>query len=145
MGTLMFITKQIEFCAAHRLFREDLSEEENRRLFGKCANPFGHGHNYVLEATFSGTPDKTTGMIVHFDSLSRLLEELVFNPMDHRHLNHDVAFLKGELPTSENIVIVLWEKISQTLNGQPFSLYRLKLSSSARNAVEYFGPEKREV
>jgi len=136
----LYVTREVEFASAHRLYREDFSSEKNADVFGKCAYPYGHGHNYLLQVTVKGTPSPETGMVVHFASLKRILEETVVIPLDHRHLNHDVSFLKGVLPTSENIVLALWDRIHQAFAGQPFSLYRLRLASTSRNWVEYFGP-----
>ncbi len=137
---LLSITRVVEFSAAHRLYREDLSLEKNLDLFGPCANPNGHGHNYVLEATFLGPVDRDTGMVVHFASLRRLLDELVVGPMDHKNLNFDVPFLSGLLPSSENVVMRLWQEISRAIPGQGWSLHKLKLAASSRNWVEYYGP-----
>jgi len=133
------VTRVVEFSAAHRLYREEYGEEKNRDLFGACANPYGHGHNYRLECTFSGELDPDTGMVVHFGKLKQLLLELVETPLDHRHLNHDVDFLKGALPTSENLVAILWDRLDRAIQGQPWRLHRLRLSSSDRNWVEYSG------
>lgn len=137
----LFVTREVEFSAAHRLYREDLSDEKNFELFGKCANPYGHGHNYLLEVTFRGEVSPDTGMVVHFATLKRILEEIVVNPLDHRHLNHDVPFLAGVLPTSENLVFVLWDRIASAFGQSTFRLHRLRLSSSSRNWVDYYGPQ----
>lgn len=135
----LYVTKEVEFSSAHRLYREDLSEEKNLELFGKCAYPYGHGHNYRLQVTVKGRQVDSTDMVVHFSRLKALLEELVVVPMDHRHLNHDVSFLKGVLPTSENVVLVLWDRLQAPLASQNLTLYKLRLASSERNWVEYFG------
>jgi 6-pyruvoyltetrahydropterin/6-carboxytetrahydropterin synthase len=139
--SILYISRVVEFSAAHRLYREDLSLGQNLDLFGPCANANGHGHNYTLEATFKGTVVKDTGMVVHFSSLRRLLDELVVLPMDHKNLNLDVPFLKGVLPSSENVVVRLWSEISRAIPGQGWSLHKLKLTASPRNWVEYFGPD----
>ena len=135
----LYLTRQVEFAAAHRLYREDLSESRNFEIFGKCANPYGHGHNYVLEVTLMGEPDPATGMVLHFSELNRILHELVTEPLDHRNLNFDVAFMTGILPTSENLVRELWKRLDPALKAKNYHLYRLKLGSSPRNWVEYFG------
>jgi 6-pyruvoyltetrahydropterin/6-carboxytetrahydropterin synthase len=140
-ANLLYVTRVVEFSAAHKLYREDLDAEANHALFGPCANANGHGHNYVLEATFAGPVEKETGMVVHFASLRRLLDELVVIPMDHKSLNHDVSFLRGVLPSSENVVMRLWSEISRAIPGQGWRLHKLKLASSPRNWVEYFGPD----
>ena len=136
----LLITRQVEFASAHRLYRDELTEAKNYELFGKCANPYGHGHNYFLEVTLKGEQDPETQMVVHFAQLKRILDELIVVPMDHRHLNYDVDFLKGLLPTSENLVVVLWDRLVPAFTAANFHLNRLRLSSSARNWVEYFGP-----
>jgi 6-pyruvoyltetrahydropterin/6-carboxytetrahydropterin synthase len=136
----LLITRELEFSAAHRLYLEEYSEAENYEVFGKCANPYGHGHNYTLQVTICGTPDPKNGMIVHFTRLNRILDEVVVTPLDHRHLNHDVAFLEGVLPTSENLIRILWDRIAAAFEGAPFSLHQLRLASSPRNWVDYRGP-----
>jgi 6-pyruvoyltetrahydropterin/6-carboxytetrahydropterin synthase len=136
---IIYLTRVVEFSAAHRLSLPELSDAENLEVFGLCANPNGHGHNYLLEATFKGVQASQTQMVVHYTQLKRLLDEVVVVPLDHRHLNFDVPFLKGVLPTSENIVIKLWEEITGAIRGQTFTLHKLRLQSSSRNWVEYFG------
>ncbi len=138
-GRQLFITQTVEFSAAHRLSRADYSEEENRRVFGKCANPNGHGHNYRLEATFKGEPDPDTGMVIHFDRLKQMLGEIVLDPLDHKHLNFDVPFLQGVLPSSENLVIALWKEINRAIGQETYCLHQLSLWSSDRHRVDYFG------
>ncbi len=140
-NTLVYVTRQVEFSAAHRLYRDELPEDENRSLFGKCANPYGHGHNYMLDVCIQGEVDPRSGMVVHFSELKLMLQELVVTPLDHRHLNHDVPFLQGILPTSENIVITLWGRIEGALQGKPWRLHHLRLGTTARNWVDYFGPK----
>ncbi len=142
--TVLYITREVEFAAAHRLYREDYTEARNFEVFGKCANPYGHGHNYLLEVTLKGSPDPETGMILHFSHLNRILQELVTEPLDHRHLNHDVAFMKGILPTSENLVQELWKQLAPSLKAKNFSLESLRLASSPRNWVTFRGPGKEE-
>jgi len=141
-GGTIYITRQVEFSAAHRLYREDLSATQNFELFGDCSNPYGHGHNYLLEITFKGQTSSETQMVVHFAELKRILNELVVAPLDHRHLNHDVPFLTDVLPTAENLVFVLWHRISDAIRDKGYTLYKLRLNSTARNWVEYFGPEE---
>jgi 6-pyruvoyltetrahydropterin/6-carboxytetrahydropterin synthase len=136
----LFITRELEFSAAHRLYLEEFTEEKNFEVFGKCANAYGHGHNYVLQVTVTGTPDPSNHMVIHFTRLNRILDEVVMAPLDHRHMNHDVPFLKGILPTSENVVVALWDRIEAAFASEPFTLYQLRLAASPRNWVDYFGP-----
>ena len=136
---IVYLTRKVEFSAAHRLHQPELSDEENRELYGKCAYTHGHGHNYVLEATFKGTVEPKTHMVVNYNALKRLLDEVVLDPFDHRNLNHEPPFNHGILPTLENIVIHFWDRISGTIQGQEWSLHRLRLASSGQNWVEYQG------
>jgi 6-pyruvoyltetrahydropterin/6-carboxytetrahydropterin synthase len=137
----LYVTQEVAFCAAHKLHRPDLSLEENIALFGKCANPHGHGHNFTLQATFKGEVDPATGMVIDFAKAKRILTELVALPLDHKNLNEDIPFLKGVIPTSENVVVLLWEQIQKATQAEPWRLMKLKLASSLYHWVEYFGPE----
>jgi len=142
MAGPLFITRVVEFSAAHRLFRDDWTPEQNQEAFGACSNPFGHGHNYELEVTVKGQVDPATGMVVHFQKLKAVLQELVVSPLDHRHLNHDVPFLAGKLPTSEVLLTELWSQLAPAIrsaSAERVDLYRLKLKSTARNFAEYYG------
>ena len=104
----MIITRKVEFSASHFCRRPELSEEENRRLFGLAANPQGHGHNYVVEVSLRGEPDPVTGMVVDLKELKAILEREIGERMDHRFLNYEVEELKGQIPTCENIAQVIW-------------------------------------
>lgn len=105
---MVTITRKIEFSASHLYHNPAFSTEENRRVFGKCNNPHGHGHNYTLEVTIAGRPDPVTGMVLDLVDLKDLLEQEVMKRMDHRFLNYEVAELKGMIPTCENIAVVIW-------------------------------------
>lgn len=107
--TMVLITRKIEFSASHLYHNPALSAEENRRIFGKCANPHGHGHNYTLEVTVAGEPDPVTGMVLDLKALKDLLEREIMQRMDHRFLNYEVAELKDKIPTCENIARVIWD------------------------------------
>ncbi len=116
------LTRSYTFSAAHRLHEPALGDEANRELFGKCNNPNGHGHTYQLDVTVSGTPDRTTGMVVDLAELDRAVEEHVLSRVDHRHLNLDVAPFDQLNPTSENVVRVIWEWLEPVCPAQLESL-----------------------
>jgi len=137
----LYVTQEVAFCAAHKLYRPELTLEQNVALFGKCANPNGHGHNFTLQATFKGEMDLTTGMVIDFAKAKQLLKEIVVIPLDHKNLNEDIPFLQGLIPTSENVVVVLWDRIQKASQQEPWRLMKLKLASSLYHWVEYFGPE----
>ena len=105
---MVLLTRKVEFSASHRYNNPELSPEENHRVFGKCNNPHGHGHNYTLEVTVAGKPDPVTGMVLDLKELKQILEQEITQRMDHRFLNYEVAELKGQIPTCENIVRVIW-------------------------------------
>jgi 6-pyruvoyltetrahydropterin/6-carboxytetrahydropterin synthase len=123
------LTRRVRFSAAHRYWRPEWSEERNRATFGACANPHGHGHNYVLDVTVAGKPDPETGFSVDLAALDRLLKEEVMDRLDHRHLNHDVPeFTEGkQIPTTENIVLWIWERLAPKVpDGARLVILRLK-------------------
>jgi len=135
------ITRREEFSASHRLHNPSLSDEENERLYGICNNLHGHGHNFELEVTVRGEVSPETGMVMNLTDLMRILGEQILPRVDHKHLNHDVPFLEGVIPTAENISIALWELIEpriQTFEG--CRLHKIKLWESRSNSVEYRGP-----
>ncbi|MCH7760028.1 6-carboxytetrahydropterin synthase [candidate division TA06 bacterium] len=131
----VFLTRRYKFSAAHRLHSETLSEEENRRVYGKCNNPAGHGHNYCLEVTVTGPVDPETGMCSDVEELDRVVKESVIEKLDHKHLNFEVEEFDGRVPTGENIVQVVWEILSKSLPH----LYQLRLQETRDNFFEYRG------
>jgi 6-pyruvoyltetrahydropterin/6-carboxytetrahydropterin synthase len=137
-GLVAQLTSRISFCAAHRLYREDFSEEYNRELYGPCTTD--HGHNYVIEATVSGRIDPETGMVLNLVQLERFLHEEIFEHVDHRHLNRDVPFLKGVIPTAENLAVIFWQRLVGRL--VPFKgarMHCLRVQEMPGSEVCYFG------
>jgi 6-pyruvoyltetrahydropterin/6-carboxytetrahydropterin synthase len=126
---MVLITRKIEFSDSHLYNNPALSPEENRRVFGKCNNPHGHGHNYTLEVTVAGEPDPITGMVLDLKELKEILEREIMQRMDHRFLNYEVAELKGQIPTCENIARVIWELLDPTIKQG--RLHRVRLYESA--------------
>lgn len=137
---MLTITRRMHFSAAHRLHNPELSDAENARIFGLCNNPAGHGHNYVLEVTVSGDPDPMTGMIMDLGKLKEFLKETVVSKLDHRHLNVDVDFLRGTIPTAENIVSRIWDVIESTL--ETGRLVEVKLYESENNIATRSADER---
>lgn len=138
---VMRLTRRARFSAAHRYHRPEWSEERNREVFGPCANPHGHGHNYLLEVTVEGAVDPETGYSVDLPRLDALLREQVLEPLDHRHLNHAVAeFAPGaQIPTTENIVAWIWARLEPRM--PPGSrLVQLRLHENEDFFVEFAGP-----
>lgn len=133
------LTRRVRFSAAHRYFRPDWSEERNRQVFGPCANPHGHGHNYLLEATVAGEIDPETGFSVDLGALDRVLREEVTDRLDHQHLNHVVPEFRegGLVPTTENILVLLWGRIAPRVG--PARLVRLRLHEEEGFFVDFHG------
>jgi 6-pyruvoyltetrahydropterin/6-carboxytetrahydropterin synthase len=125
------------FSAAHRLWNPKLSEEKNHELYDKCANTNGHGHNYILEVTVTGRVNKATGYVVDLKSLKHLIRSEIIEKVDHKHLNFDVEFLKGIVPTCENIVRIFWNILRPKCKG--FKLYSIRLHETENNMIEYRG------
>jgi 6-pyruvoyltetrahydropterin/6-carboxytetrahydropterin synthase len=139
MGTA-FLTRTVAFSAAHRYYRPEWSEQENRRAFGACANPHGHGHNYVLAMTVAGEIDPQTGFSADLGMLDALLEDEVLCRFDHQHINYAIPeFAEGGLvPTSENLLAYLWPRLEQGL-PTGVRLHCLRLQEDTRLFVDYFG------
>lgn len=135
-GQMVRLTRKYHFCTAHRLHSEFLSEEENTALFGKCNNPYGHGHNYYLEVTVNGKPDPVTGMIANIVDMDNIVEDAVLQKFDHKHLNLDTEEFKNLNPTSENVAVVVWDLLSQKLPN----LFKIGLYETEKNYFEYCGP-----
>lgn len=130
------VTRRVHFSAAHRLHNPVLSDEENRRIFGLCNSPNWHGHNYELDVTVQGEPDPVTGYVVDLGILRDRAEEVV-GDLDHRNLNLDVPWLEGLLPSTENLVVAIWNRLAPLVpSGR---LVRLVLWETPRNYVEYTG------
>ena len=130
--------RRYRFAASHRLHSPQLSEEENCRVYGKCNNPHGHGHNYVVEVIVSGTVDPATGMVVNLKDLDNFVQREVIEPFDHKSLNEDVQVFRSTVPTTEN----LCKEIYQRLQHFPLAkLVRIRVEETSNNAFEYAGEE----
>jgi len=134
---MVYLTRRVTFSAAHRLWSEHLTEEENYAAYDKCANPNGHGHNYILEVTVHGWPDELTGMILNLTELKEATDRAVIRWVDHKHLNHDVPWLENIIPTSEMLVIAFWRRLEAEL--PPGLLYEVKLHETENNFALYRG------
>ncbi|HLF33994.1 MAG TPA: 6-carboxytetrahydropterin synthase [Cyclobacteriaceae bacterium] len=139
---MVLISKEVHFCAAHKLYNPSWSKQKNEEIFGLCANENWHGHNFNLIVTISGEPDPDTGFVMNFKDLKQLVEELVIEQVDHKNLNLDVPFMEGKLTTCENLVKAFWEilepQISVSTAGRA-TLYCLKLFETPTSYAEYYG------
>jgi 6-pyruvoyltetrahydropterin/6-carboxytetrahydropterin synthase len=132
-----YITRKEHFNGAHRLYVDSWSEGKNLEVFGKCANKNWHGHNFTLYVTVKGTPDPETGFIVNLKELSKLVKSAVVNKLDHKNFNMDVDFLRGLMPSIENISMAIWKQLQPLITG--CELHCIKLVETENNYVEYYG------
>src|ERR1700689_1335452 len=123
--SMVYLTRKAEFSASHVYHNPDFSPEENRRIFGKCNNPHGHGHNYVLEVTIAGEPDPATGMVLDLKELKEILEREVGDRMDPRFLNYEVPELAGQIPTTEVIAATIWKLLEPKIRRGKLDRVRL--------------------
>ncbi|HEY2545530.1 MAG TPA: 6-carboxytetrahydropterin synthase [Candidatus Acidoferrum sp.] len=128
--------RRYRFAASHRLHNPTLSEEDNTRLYGKCNNPYGHGHNYVLEVLVSGEVDPATGMIANLTDLDGFVERAVLDPFDHKSLNEDVAAFYDTVPTTENLCVEIFKRLKSFPKA---NLERVRIQETSNNSFEYAG------
>lgn len=139
------LTVGTHFSAAHRLALTELSYEENCEIYGKCARPNGHGHNYHLEVTVSGEIDPKTGMIVDLVALEKAVDEVVIEPFDHTFLNKDIPFFATVVPTAENIAVHISHLLQEPIRQLGAQLHRIKLIESPNNSCEILCPSTTET
>src|SRR3989338_9211353 len=136
---MISLTRRAEFSASHYYHSAALSPEENQRLYGKCNNPRGHGHNYVLEVTVRGQIDPRSGMVVDLKQLKEVMAREVLEVLDHRFLNEEVPVFHHVIPTTENLAVEVWRMLATKL--QFGRLHRIRLYETPDLFVDYFGPE----
>ncbi len=134
---MIYITKKMNFSASHRLHNPELSNEENLKLFGKCANKNGHGHNFSIEVTVVGEINPKTGYVIDLKKLKQIIQDNLISLLDHSNLNLDIKFFQKNIPTSENIAIFAWEILHK--NIKEAKLYKIKIAESENSYIEYFG------
>ena len=134
---MIYLTRKCEFSASHYYHNPDWSDEQNRRIFGKCANLNGHGHNYTLEVTVKGEVDPVTGFVVDLKELKDILNREVVDAMDHRHLNKEVPEFASKIPTTENIAIAIWQRLEEKLRVA--KLHRVRLYEMPDLFVDFYG------
>ena len=134
-----YLTRRERFSAAHKLWKDDLSREENHDMFGKCSNPNWHGHNYELFVTVKGEPDPYTGFVVNLVDLKHLVKDKVINYLDHGNLNMDVPFMKGKMTTTEVLCIAVWDELVSDVKKMGADLHCIKIVETENNSFEYYG------
>lgn len=137
---MILITRRERFNAAHRIFKQEYSDEKNMEVFGKCSNPNWHGHNYILYVTVKGEVNPETGFLINLKELSKVINAYVIEKVDHKNINIEVAFMKDKLASTENLAISIWEVLEAPLKKLNANLHSVKIYESENNMVEYLGP-----
>jgi 6-pyruvoyltetrahydropterin/6-carboxytetrahydropterin synthase len=136
---MIYLTRRERFSAAHRMYRPDWSDEENQKIFGKCANPNWHGHNYILYVTVKGEPSIEHGFVININFLKQIIKVKVIDKVDHKNLNLDVDFMKGMISTTENLAIAIWNELKPSIEKEGAFLHCVKIAETENNSIEYYG------
>lgn len=136
---MVYIVRKETFSAAHRLSRPDWSEEKNLSVFGKCANPNWHGHNYTLWVTVAGEVNPETGFVANLSEVSAIIQKEIISKVDHKNLNLDVDFMKGKFTSTEVLAMEFFRQIEKPIAGLGCRLHSVKIQETEKNCVEYFG------
>ena len=131
------LSRRYSFAASHRLHSSSFSEAENQRLYGKCNNPYGHGHNYTLEVTLTGPVNEKTGMIANLTDLDAFVKQRVLDDFDHRSINDEIAAFRTKVPTTENLCIEIYNRLRDFPHAR---LERIRIEETSKNSFEYCGP-----
>jgi 6-pyruvoyltetrahydropterin/6-carboxytetrahydropterin synthase len=134
---MVYLTRKAEFSASHYYHNPEFTPEENQRIFGKCNNPHGHGHNYTLEVTVKGNVDQRSGFVVDLKELKEIMNREVIEAMDHRFLNKEVADFKDQIPTTENLAISIWRRLQPKLSLA--ELHRVRVYETPDLFVDFYG------
>ena len=136
---MVYITRRERFNAAHKLFREEWSDEQNKEIFGKCSNPNWHGHNYELFVTVKGEINPETGFVIDLKELKSIITLYVTSELDHKNINLDVSFMKGKMASTEVLAVTIFDRLKSYIEEQGAQLHAIKLCETENNFVEYFG------
>jgi 6-pyruvoyltetrahydropterin/6-carboxytetrahydropterin synthase len=136
---MIYLTRRERFSAAHRMFRQDWSDEKNREVFGNCSNPKWHGHNYILWVTVKGEAVEDHGFVMNTNVLKKIIQEKVIVKIDHRNINLEVDFMKGKIATTENLAIAIWNELKKPVEKVGVQLHCIKIEETENNSIEYYG------
>lgn len=135
----VYVTRRERFNAAHKLWNKEWSEEKNLEIFGKCANPNWHGHNYDLFVTVKGYVQRDTGFLIDLKELSNLIQRNVIDKLDHKNLNLDVDFLKNQMTSTEILTFKIWDELQLEVKKLGAELHKVMLHETENNSAEYYG------
>jgi len=135
---MIYLTRRERFCAAHRMFREDWTDDRNSKVFGKCSNPNWHGHNYILWVTVKGDISDEHGFVININKLKQIILERIIEKLDHRNINLDVDFMKGKIATTENLAVAIWNELKPHIEIDGALLHCVKIAETENNSIEYY-------
>jgi 6-pyruvoyltetrahydropterin/6-carboxytetrahydropterin synthase len=136
---MIYLSRRERFSAAHRMFRKELSDEENLKIFGKCSNPNWHGHNYDLWVTVKGEPLTENGFLMNINTLKQIIRDKVIDKIDHKNINLEVDFMSGRIATTENLAVAIWNELSPAVEKEGAILHCIKIEETENNSIEYYG------
>jgi 6-pyruvoyltetrahydropterin/6-carboxytetrahydropterin synthase len=136
---MIYITRRERFSAAHRMFRQDWSDERNLEVFGKCSNPNWHGHNYILWVTVKGEQPENNSFVMNLNILKTIINEKVIEKLDHRNINLDVSFMKDKISSTENLAVAIWDELKPEIEKNGVLLHCVKIEETENNFIEYYG------
>lgn len=136
---MIYLTRRERFSAAHRMFRQEWTDEENLKVFGKCSNPNWHGHNYVLYVTIRGEISGENGFVMNMNELKKIIREHVIDKIDHKNLNTEVDFMRNKIATTENLAVSVWNVLRPFIEETGAFLHCVRIEETENNSVEYYG------
>ncbi len=136
---MLYLTRRERFSAAHRMFRQDWTDEKNMEFFGKCSNLKWHGHNYELFVTIKGEVSPETGFVMNISTLKEIIRERIIDKIDHKNINLEVPFMEGKIATTENLAVSIWEELRPFIEKEGAKLHCVKIFETENNSTEYYG------
>jgi len=136
---MIYLTRRERFSAAHRMFRQDWTDEKNMEVFGKCSNPKWHGHNYELFVTIKGELSDNHGFVINISTLKQIILDRIIQKLDHKNINLEVDFMAGKIATTENLAIAIWEELKPNIEREGATLHCVRISETENNSIEYYG------
>ena len=136
---MIYLTRRERFSAAHRMFRQDWTDEKNMEVFGKCSNPKWHGHNYELFVTIKGDLSDNHGFVINISTLKQIILDRVIQKLDHKNINLEVDFMAGKIATTENLAVAIWEELKPHIEKEGATLHCVRISETENNSIEYYG------
>lgn len=136
---MIYLTRRERFSAAHRMFRQDWTDEKNMEVFGKCSNPKWHGHNYELFVTIKGELPDNHGFIMNISTLKQIIIDRVIQKLDHKNINLEVDFMEGKIATTENLALAIWSELKPFIEKEGAKLHCVRISETENNSIEYYG------